>query len=259
MESALFRHFSSYPRAVVWGCLALIIGSSWFFIVGHDFQDFIETICRPSLNSTLTEGFVPLLGMWLAMILAMMLPSAAPMVATYLDIAEAADEKGILTVSPAILISGYVTVWGGFAVINATAQMLLKTIGYGSTFTGYIAGVLLIFAGAYQFSALKHSCLSKCRQPMPYFMAHWSDRPQRVFGMGVEQGLHCLGCCWALMLLALVAGVMNPLWMAAVSVLMILEKTVPQPRLLSQGLGLGLIFAGGIEIFTFMRNSNAIW
>src|SRR5205823_6648472 len=99
-------------------------------------------------------------------------------------------------------------------------------------------------AGVYQFTPLKHACLTKCRQPMPYFLSHWTERVSGVFGMGVELGLNCLGCCWAMMLLALVAGMMNPVWMALIGGLMILEKTLPQPRAIIAGLGAGLAAAG---------------
>jgi predicted metal-binding membrane protein len=107
-----------------------------------------------------------------------------------------------------------------------------------------LAAALLIGAGAYQFSTLKHACLSKCRRPLPYFMANWTVKSWGVFRMGLEQGALCLGCCWALMLLALAAGFMNVAWMAAIGVLMTLEKTLPAPKLLTQGLGFGLIAAG---------------
>jgi predicted metal-binding membrane protein len=80
--------------------------------------------------------------------------------------------------------------------------------------------------------------------PMPYFLAHWTDRMAGVFRMGVEQGIACFGCCWALMLLGFVAGLMNIAWMGAIGALMVLEKSLPQPKALSYGLGLGLIGAG---------------
>jgi predicted metal-binding membrane protein len=107
-----------------------------------------------------------------------------------------------------------------------------------------LAGALFIAAGLYQFTPLKHACLTKCRAPMPYFLSHWTERASGVFRMGVEQGLACLGCCWAVMLLAFIAGTMNLAWMTLVGVLMILEKTLPAPRPLVSGLGAGLAGAG---------------
>jgi len=186
-----------------------------------------------------------LLVVWLAMTLAMMVPSAMPMISTYLDIAEAAKAKDLDVVPPFVLASGYGTVWALFAGVAALAQWGLQEAAYAGT----SAGPLLIAAGAYQFTALKHSCLAKCRAPMPYFLANWSERPVSIFRMGVGQGLNCFGCCWALMGLSFIAGFMNAAWMAIIAVMMVLEKTAPQPKPLSYGLGLGLCGAGLWLIF----------
>jgi predicted metal-binding membrane protein len=143
-----------------------------------------------------------------------------------------------------VLVAGYAAVWAIFALAAALAQWAVLAAGYAGLFQGRLAGLVLIAAGAYQFTTLKHACLSKCRMPMPYFLAHWTDRPVGVFRMGVNQGMNCFGCCWALMSLSFVAGLMNLVWMGFLGAVMVLEKSLPQPKALSYGLGLGLIGAG---------------
>jgi predicted metal-binding membrane protein len=177
--------------------------------------------------------------MWAVMVMAMMLPQAAPMLAAYLDIAEAARAKSIAVASPFVLAGGYGAVWLAFSAIAASIEIFAGPVG-----DHLIAGLFFIAAGVYQFMPLKHACLTKCRQPMPYFLSRWTDTRIGAFGMGLELGLNCLGCCWAMMLLALVAGMMNPVWMALIGGLMILEKILPQPRAIIAGLGAGLAGAG---------------
>jgi predicted metal-binding membrane protein len=104
-------------------------------------------------------------------------------------------------------------------------------------------------AGLYQFTPLKRACLSKCRSPMSYFMSRWSDRPVRVLAMGVEQGVACLGCCGALMALGFVAGHMNLAWMAFIAAITILERMLADPKVLTHGVGAGLIAAGLAVMF----------
>jgi predicted metal-binding membrane protein len=94
---------------------------------------------------------------------------------------------------------------------------------------------------------------------MPYFLANWSERPHAIFRMGLQQGLFCVGCCWAMMLLALVAGFMHPVWMAAVAALAVLEKVLPQPRSLVMGTGIGLIAAGTVLLSATGEGGYAIW
>jgi predicted metal-binding membrane protein len=177
--------------------------------------------------------------MWALMVLAMMLPSAAPMLSTYLDIAEAASAKGMSVVSPLVLASGYIAVWLSFALAGALLQGMIDPMP--SRWTG---GALLIAAGAYQFTPMKNACLAKCRQPMPYFLSHWTDRTWGLFRSGMELGLACLGCCWAVMLLAFGGATMNILWMALIGAAAILERTLARPRALVWGIGVGLTAAG---------------
>ena len=239
----ILRQSTDRPRLFMALCLAVILsvsGLTLWMSAGASVEGLISALCGPAANPRLPQ----LLAMWLSMTLAMMIPSAAPMISAYLDIAEAGAAKRMAIVSPLVLAAGYGAMWLVFAFAAAFAQWAVVVAGYAGAFHGRFAGLVLIAAGAYQFTALKHSCLSKCRMPMPYFLAHWTDRAPGVFRMGVDQGLNCFGCCWALMSLGFVAGLMNLVWMGFLGIVMVLEKTLPQPKALSYGLGLGLIGAG---------------
>lgn len=245
----ILRASTSRPRLFMGLCMAVILAVSGLYlwrISGASLVGLVSALCGPAANA----GLPQLIAMWLAMTLAMMIPSAVPMVSTYLDIAEAAEAKAMPIVPPLVLAGGYGAIWIGFALAAALAQYAVTVMGLPGLVEGPTAGLVLIGAGAYQFTTLKHACLSKCRMPMPYFMAHWTDRSLGVFRMGLEQGINCFGCCWALMLLGFVSGLMNLAWMGVIGLLMVLEKTLSQPKALSYGLGLGLVGAGITMLFT---------
>lgn len=244
MKALTLRHAIASPRILMWLCLGAIALTGWGYLAIN--QNAFQALCRALPLGGTPHDLALVFAMWLAMGLAMMLPSATPMIDTYLDIAEAAQAKSIAVVSPVILTAGYCLVWVGFAVVMTFVQV--AGAAWLQVPDPRIAGAALIIAGLYQFTPLKHACLTKCRAPMPYFLRHWSDRPHRVFFMGIEQGALCLGCCWALMALALVTGFMNLAWMAVVGIVAILEKALPEPKLVIYGCGVGLLVAGSLVI-----------
>ena len=177
----------------------------------------------------------------------MMLPSAAPMIMTYAGIADTAARKNESIVSPFVLAGGYTAVWFAFAVLAALAQIVLTQAtlldsSMGSA-SGYFSGAIFIGAGLYQFSALKHSCLTHCQQPFPFFFANWATTPAGVFRLGLTQGVYCLGCCWAMMLVMFAVGVMNVIWMAGLGMVMTIEKMLAGRRF-THAIGVVLIGAG---------------
>jgi predicted metal-binding membrane protein len=245
------RRITSRPALLLWmlmsgAFLALVLsfhsqlaessGQGWIAVLGR--------LCGPGKGVSGMPEWIVAAMLWHAMTLAMMLPVATPMISAYLDIAEAARSKGLNVVAAPYLAAGYCAVWLAFSSA-ATALQLLIDQSPRALFAGKpVAAAVLLVAGAYQFAPLKHACLKKCRAPMPYFLARWSERRADVFRMGLEQGSLCLGCCFALMLLMMVAGVMNVIWMAGLTALILLEKTLPQPRSVVYGSGVGLIAAG---------------
>ncbi len=245
---AILRHSASRPRLFMALCLGAILSVSGVFLwmsAGGAVAGWWSIICRPAPDA----GLAQIAALWFAMTLAMMIPSATPMISTYLDIAEAAAAKQMKIASPFWLAAGYGAIWVGFAIAASITQWTALSAGYAGGLQGRFAGLVLIAAGAYQFTHLKNACLSKCRAPMSYFLAQWSDRPYGVFRMGLDQGLNCFGCCWALMSLSFVAGLMNILWMGFIGMMMVLEKTLPQPKPLSFGLGAGLMGVGLFMVF----------
>ncbi|MFE0014644.1 DUF2182 domain-containing protein [Mesorhizobium sp. NPDC059054] len=174
--------------------------------------------------------FSALATMWFLMAVATMLPSAAPMIRTYCEIADTARIKGEPVVHPLILVAGYLAVWLVASLAFAGLTLGLQAIAPdGQAFgpaSGVAAAVLLGAAGLYQFSGLKEACLKKCRRPFSILFARWSDKPQRIFRLGTEQGIWCLGCCWALMLVMFAVGIMNLFWMVLLGLFALLEKQV---------------------------------
>lgn len=199
-------------------------------LVPQDVAARLLSLCTDPvpLDGGIALRFAALTAMWFVMALAMMLPSAAPLVVTYGEIAETAAAKGEPAVSTMVLVAGYLSVWLGVSAVFAAATLAARlaiAMPAGQAAAPFAAAAALAVAGAYQFSALKQACLTKCRNPFALLFSRWSPRPGRIFRLGAEQGLWCVGCCWALMLVMFVVGVMNPLWMALLGMLALVEKT----------------------------------
>ena len=164
--------------------------------------------------------------MWFLMALAMMLPSAAPMIRTYCEIADTARRKDETVVHPLVLLAGYLGVWLLAALGFAGLTVALQSYRGAALdpVIGLAGAAALGLAGLYQFSGLKEACLKKCRNPFAILFARWTVRPAGVLRLGVEQGVWCLGCCWALMLVMFAVGVMNIFWMALLALFTLVEK-----------------------------------
>jgi predicted metal-binding membrane protein len=197
--------------------------------------DFWDAFCTTTPDAA---GFARLWVMWGLMSGAMMAPTALPALATYDDLSQSTH-----TDLPA-LMGGYLAVWLLFSGFAAALQMGLFQLGLVSSFgdsrSSVLSGGLLVLAGAYQFSALKEACLSKCRMPLTFFMQHWDEG---AFRNGLRLGMTCLGCCWALMLLGFVGGVMSLGFMGLATLVMTFEK-LRAGAWVTRPLGLVLIGAG---------------
>ncbi|MBO6719817.1 MAG: DUF2182 domain-containing protein [Rhizobiaceae bacterium] len=186
---------------------------------------FLELCLSPFAASGPLQ-YAALAAMWFLTSVAMMLPSAAPMIRTYCEIADTAAAACKAAVHPAFLIAGYLTVW--LAAALAFAAVSLMTIAASPTDAptkGIVAAAALGIAGLWQFSSLKEACLTKCRAPFATLFANWSNRAGGVYRLGLKQGLWCLGCCWALMLVMFAVGIMNLFWMALIGLFAVAEKT----------------------------------
>lgn len=232
------------PKPIAIACVVILSALGWgaCALFPSDPQTgWLGAICRPALGSTLNASdFALVLAMWAAMTLAMMLPTAGPMILTYAEIADTAAAKSEPVVTPIALTAGYLAVWLGFAAAAACLHKLLPSLTGAASFPAPLAGGIFLLAGFYQFTALKHACLSRCQRPFPFFFANWTTSAPGVVALGLRQGLYCLGCCWAMMLFMFAAGAMNVLWMAGLGILMTIEK-MSAGRNFSRALGVAFL------------------
>jgi len=182
--------------------------------------------------------------MWAVMMAAMMLPTAMPMVTVFGTLSHRRGEAGR---TPAF-VAGYLALWTTFGAAATAAQWALQTRGFLSpmivSMSPVLSAALLLIAGIFQFTPLKHACLRACRSPLGFLMTDWRDGLWGAARMGVRHGLFCLGCCWALMALLFVGGAMNLMWIAALTLLVALEKLAPKGDVIAKALGAVMIGAG---------------
>jgi len=186
--------------------------------------------------------------MWAVMMVAMMLPSASPMVLTYARVVRGCSENRAAAL--AAFAGAYIMIWTAFSAAATAAQLALEdaSLLYGPTRpTPVVGAVLLMLAGVYQLTPLKTACLLRCRSPVGFFMTDWRDGAAGALIMGLKHGAYCVGCCWMLMALLFVFGVMNLLWIAALSALVLLEKIMPSGRFIARTSGI-LMLIGAIAL-----------
>jgi predicted metal-binding membrane protein len=242
-------HVFARPKLIAAGCIVVLTALGWLalaMLIARAGGTF-AALCRPAARPLNLTDAALVATMWAAMVLAMMLPSAAPMVLTYAEIADTAARKGERIISPLILAGGYAIVWLGFAALATITQIVLSRAalldsGLAAA-SGLFAGAILIAAGLYQFSTLKHACLTQCRSPFPFFFTNWATTPRGVFRLGVKQGLFCVGCCWAMMLVMFAVGTMNVVWMAGLGIVMTAEK-IGSGKWFTYTVGIALLAAG---------------
>jgi predicted metal-binding membrane protein len=226
------------PKRIALACIAVLTALGWLSLAlmsTSGASGLWQALCQPGGAGAFSDLALAA-PMWAAMTLAMMLPTAGPMVLTYAEIADTAARKGEPVVSPLVLAAGYVTMWLGFALAASVLQWALARAGLmaggqvGDQVGRVAGGAIFVAAGLYQFSALKQSCLTQCQRPFPFFFSNWTEERAGVFRLGLRQGLYCLGCCWAAMLVMFAVGTMNVVWMAALGVLMTIEKLSTTPH-----------------------------
>ena len=182
----------------------------------------------------LSAGYLlPAFAMWAIMMVAMMVPSATPMILLHARIDKAPMQR-TRALHTLLFALAYLLVWTGFSAVAALAQALLVSAGTVSAMalaigSREIAALLLLGAAAYELTAAKRLCLDKCQSPMMFILNHWKPGAAGAFRIGIAHGLFCLGCCWALMLLLFVGGVMNLAWVALLGIVVLAEKFAP-PR-----------------------------
>jgi len=254
-QSAVDRSIEAVLRSdrrVVAATLAAVIALAWLYL----WRD-AESMARMAAMQAPVAGMSHAMGagaiavafaMWAVMMAGMMLPGAAPTILLYGALVRKNGERG--TVLPAVWIftSGYLAVWTGFSLVAALLQAALEaaalTTPTMSSSSNSLDALLLIAAGTYQWLPLKEVCLRKCRNPIEFLATRWRAGTGGAFRMGAEHGVYCTGCCWALMLLLFVAGVMNLLWVALIAGFVLVEKLLPAHRFTSRLAGAALLLSG---------------
>lgn len=186
--------------------------------------------------------------MWAVMMVAMMLPSALPAIMLYAGLVRKHRAAGSAAPAAWIFTTGYLAVWAAFSLgatlLQATLEQGLLLSPTMASSSRWLTGGLLILAGVYQWLPAKDACLQKCRAPLQFFMFRWRPGTAGAFRMGAEHGAFCVGCCWSLMLLLFVFGVMNLVWIALLAGLVLAEKLFPTGRLIGRAAGVLLAVAG---------------
>jgi len=245
LDAALRR-----DRLVTLVALACACVAAWTYVcVGAGMPDMAmdPAMMAMPMPTPWTAGyFAVMAAMWVVMMVAMMLPGAAPMVLTYAALQRHHRQPAPPHAATALFTLGYLVVWIGFALLAAVLQWRLDAMALLSpamaSANAVLAGGVLMVAGTYQFSAPKSRCLVRCRSPVEFLTRHHRSGP---LTLGLRHGLYCLGCCWALMLLLFVGGVMNLAWVGAIALFVLIEKTVPAGPWLGRATGAGLVLWGG--------------
>ncbi|MBV9965159.1 MAG: DUF2182 domain-containing protein [Alphaproteobacteria bacterium] len=251
---AALRH----DRAVVLGSLALVVALAWAWLwlgAGIDMEEMDMGGGQMMLmlpEWSLSYGLV-VFAMWAVMMVAMMLPSAAPVTLLVANIARnRAASEGASGAGTVLFVIGYLAVWTGFAAGATLLQWALDDAGLMAetmALANRIAvGVVLIVAGIYQWTPFKEACLRHCRSPLQFLLFHWRDGRLGALKSGIGHGAYCLGCCWMLMALLFVGGIMNLAWIAAIALLVLIEKTLPRGAWLGRAIGIVLIVWGVVTL-----------
>lgn len=243
-------------RVLVWGGLTGLTLGAWGYLLhlhrgmagmaadGMSGLPGMTPMLAPWTAADLAFTFT----MWAVMMVGMMLPSAAPVILLFAAVNRKRREQGGVAVPTAVFGLGYLVVWGGFSVVATSAQEGLHTAALLSpalaAASPILGGVLLIGAGLYQLTPLKQVCLAHCRSPLGFLKTQWREGFGGAFWMGLRHGGYCLGCCWVLMGLLFVAGVMNLLWVAAIAAFILLEKAGPGGVMIGRVASAVLIVAG---------------
>jgi predicted metal-binding membrane protein len=255
-------------RWIIGGCLAVLVLLAWLYL-------FHAKAAMPGMNAPATgmpEMAMPgmdmpgmvmpetqensavavflLFVMWAVMMVAMMVPSAAPMILTFLSVNQRRRESRRPFTPVGFFIAGYLAVWTLYAAIAAIAQWELHKASLVSSMmvasSPAFSGGLLIAAGVFQWTPLKHACLKGCRSPLTFLMSEWREGSTGALTMGLRHGAYCVGCCWVLMALLFVAGVMNLLWVAVIALFVLAEKILPKGQLVGRLAGIVLFAAGAV-------------
>jgi predicted metal-binding membrane protein len=242
-----------HDRLVVVAALGAVVVLAWGFLLAGTGMEMPDARAGEHTTDAGSRGrLLPVLLMWAVMMVAMMLPSAAPTILLFAALTRTRATAWPLPPT-AGFVAGYVLLWGVFSLVATFAHVTLEHAVLVSsamrTTTSVLTGLLLVAAGVYQWTPLKHACLRNCRSPIHFVTRHWRAGLGGAFRLGLFHGAYCVGCCWALMGLLFVGGVMNVAWVAALAVFVLLEKTTFLGTRVGRAVsGVGLVAAGAIAL-----------
>ena len=223
-------------------------GLSWLYLIVMAREMASMPMAMMGLHAWTPAHFGMMFAMWAIMMVGMMLPSATPTTLVYTAVARKASREGTPVAPVAAFVAGYLFMWTLFSLGATLAQWGLESAALLSPMmvsaSPALGGVLLIGAGVYQLTPFKDACLEHCRSPAHFIAERWRSGPLGAFRMGVEHGAFCLGCCWVLMGLLFFGGVMNLLWIAAITLFVLLEKVAPFGAGGGRLSGIGMVGAG---------------
>jgi predicted metal-binding membrane protein len=247
-------------RAVIAICLVLLTAIAWAYLIRLDRnmtsameyeREMAEMGMAMDMRWALPDVLYAFV-MWSVMMIGMMTPSAAPVVMLFAGMQRGGPAQRATRIT--VFASAYLVVWITFSAVAALAQWGLHETAMLSmamtTTSARVGGAILIAAGIYQLTPFKGACLTHCRSPLGFLMSHWRDGVAGAIRMGATHGAYCLGCCWALMGVLFVVGVMNLVWVAAIAMLVLLEKVGPGGPWVARATGVILIVAGAVRWFS---------
>lgn len=246
------RRISDHAEVIT--AMALILAASWAFVawmtldVSHSTVKLMMPIDAAWSSSTLAAVFA----MWATMMVAMMLPSAAPMILNFDRASKRRSDNSASRLDALAFVAAYLVVWLACSLLATGVQWSLQRFGLLTTMiesrSAWLTSSIFVLAGLYQFSPLKHACLGRCRAPLIFLMQEWRDGVTGAWVMGLQHGLYCAGCCWALMLLLFAAGVMNLVWIVLLMLLVAFEKWPQSPIWISRTYGGILVLIGIVNL-----------
>jgi predicted metal-binding membrane protein len=222
--------------------LLALAAAAWAVLVWQQYDTMDMTMASPvmSLRALLFPAI------WVVMMVAMMLPTAAPMILTFHRVQAGKRQLEDAFVSTWVFVAAYLLVWALAGLAAYAGVLAVKTGGVRTAAsTAQVGGVILMAAGIYQLTPFKELCLSRCRTPIDFITTSWRDGTAGAFRMGVLHGVYCLGCCWLLFVILFPLG-MNFGAMAAVTVIIFAEKTLPWPRLAPYATAVALVLFGAL-------------
>jgi len=258
-ELSALEYLLRRDRLIVAGGLAFVVALAWGYLVtgagiGTTMAGMpIDGMAMDDMPMAWSPSYAVLLFvMWWVMMLAMMVPSAAPTILLFATVRRKQEAAAHPPVDALVFLGGYLLMWAGFSLLATLAQWSLQQAGLLSSemtsTNAMFGGVILLAAGLYQFTPLKNTCLRYCQSPVLFLSRYWQPEIWGAFRMGLRHGGYCLGCCWFLMALLFVSGIMNLVWIAGIALYVASEKLLPVGRGLNRASGAVLIASGTIVL-----------